>query len=56
MKTKKIINELLVSAVANKVSDIFFFPKRVSCKGLSPLTEDSLFVFEYLPPTSYTHK
>ncbi len=28
MKTKKIINELLVSAVANKVSDIFFFPKR----------------------------
>ena len=28
MKTKKIINELLVSAVANKGSDIFFFPKR----------------------------
>lgn len=27
MKTKEIINELLVSAVANKVSDIFFFPK-----------------------------
>lgn len=28
MKTKEIINELLVSAVADKVSDIFFFPKR----------------------------
>ena len=28
MKTKEIINNLLVSAVANKVSDIFFFPKR----------------------------
>ena len=28
MKTKEIINELLVSAVADKVSDIFFFSKR----------------------------
>lgn len=27
MKTKEIINELLVSAVADKVSDIFFFRK-----------------------------
>ena len=33
MKTKKIINELLVSAVANKVSDIFFFQiGRASCR------------------------
>lgn len=28
MKTKKIINALLVSAVANKVSDIFFFSEK----------------------------
>ena len=35
---------------------LFFLSKRVSSKGLSPLTEDSLFVFEYLLPTSYTHK
>lgn len=28
MKTKEIVSQLLISAIENKVSDIFFFPKR----------------------------